>query len=289
MAEKLLRKHTELGLPRAAAAVAALASLTYQPGGHPRPAQLRPAPSPSRPLSGRAAPRLTPIGPSQTGEAFPFSRLPQPLHSPKPDWLTTSPPCLLCQPRPSGHRSPFLRHPPPQQPAGSQAWASGRRWEGSGRDWRSPLPSRRWRRGLEGEAGLISLAPRCHGSGGGRREERKQTGGGCGTAAAATAAAAACSWPRLPGGGYWKRPRAAVVLCHIVSSPTHPSPLRCGGRADGESRAERRLPQPEPPGFRALRPEPRCGSRARRQRVRQAPGVGRGGGCPVTRPDIFVP
>lgn len=153
----------------------------------------------------------------------------------------------------------------------------------------APLPRSRWRRGLEGGAGLISLAPRCHGSGGGRREGRKRTGGGCGTAAAATAAAAACLWPRLPGGGYWKRPRAAVVLCHIVSSPTHPSPLRCGGRADGESRAERRLPQPALPGVRAPGPEPRRGSRARGQRVRQAPGVGRGGGCPVTRPDIFVP
>lgn len=125
------------------------------------------------------------------------------------------------------------------------------------------------------------------GEGGGRG--RKQAGGGCGAAAAATATAAAAArlLPRLPGGGCWNLPGAAVVLCHIVYSPTSPSPPRCGGRADGESGSERRPPEPAQRGIRAPCSGPQLRSRARRQRVRPGAGVGPGGGHPVTRPDIF--
>lgn len=116
------------------------------------------------------------------------------------------------------------------------------------------------------------MAPRCHGSGGkgGGRGRKPAGGGGCGTAAAGTAAAAACSWPRLPGGGCWKLPGAAAVLCHIVSSPSRPSPPRRGGRADGESQVERRPLRPAPPGVRAPRPGSRRSSRAQAARAASA-------------------
>lgn len=129
----------------------------------------------------------------------------------------------------------------------------------------------------------MAAGGRAGGEGGSQREG---AGGGCGTAAAGTAAAAAaaCSWRRLPGGGCWKLPGAAAVLCHIVSSPSRPLPPRRGGRADGESRVERRPLRPAPPGVHAPRPGSRrsswapaaraasAGRGARRRLSRDAPG-----------------
>jgi hypothetical protein len=74
-------------------------------------------------------------------------------------------------------------------------------------------------------------------------------------------------FPEAATGSRREQLRCSAIL-YLPPTPArflHPC---CGGRADGESRVERR------------------GSRARRLR---ALGVGRGGGCPVTRPDIFVP
>lgn len=78
----------------------------------------------------------------------------------------------------------------------------------------------------------------------------------------------------LPARGWVSRRRllgaagAAAVLCHIVSGPARPPPP-----------FSRRLELMVSSRGRA--------ARARRQRVRPAQGVGRGGGCPVTRRDIF--
>lgn len=123
--------------------------------------------------------------------------------------------------------------------------------------------------GTEGGAGLSALAPRCHGSGAGRRGGSERASGREGDVVLLRPP------PQLPllARGWVSRRRllgasgAAAVLCHIVSGPARPSPSPRGGCADGESR----------------------GRVARRQRVRPALGVGRGGGCPVTRRDISVP
>lgn len=76
-------------------------------------------------------------------------------------------PSVRAPPFRTPHLPPF---PLPPAVLGSQPVPDrpfGRKWEGTGRDWWNPLPRGRWRRGPEGGAGLISLAPRCHSSGGG--------------------------------------------------------------------------------------------------------------------------
>lgn len=93
---------------------------------------------------------------------------------------------------------------------------------------------------------------------------------GCGAAAAATAAAAACSRLGVPEAAAGSRGSSCGALPYCV----WPGPTR-----------------PPPPFTRRLELTVSSRSRvarARRQRVRPAAqGVGRGGGCPVTRRDIF--
>lgn len=164
------------------------------------------------------------------------------------------PPCprLAFRARPAlPHATSPTPHPPSGQPGGAAT---------------APVGG-----GTEGGAGPSALAPCCHGSGAGRRGGSERGSGRAGDVVLRR------SPPQLPlpARGWVSRRRrlgatgAAAVLCHIVSGPARPGlrlPLR-GGGADGES----------------------PGRAARRQRVRPALGVGRGGGRPVTRRDIFVP
>lgn len=260
-------------------------SRSDRPGQPPSPPLPSPRPAPPRASSASQRPRRAPPHAYRSfpgREAFPFSRLPQLLLSPKPA------PAHHVSALPSVRAPPFRtpRLPtsptrPPGPPPGPSP-ALQLRWAGTGRGGPSAPPERLREAGTQGGRGGANLLgatlPWQRGEGRGEREEASGRGG-CGTAAAGTAAAAACSWPRLPGGGCWKLPGAAAVLCHIVSSPSRPLPPRRGGRADGESQVERRPLRPGPPGVRAP---------GHQQRVRPAPGVRPGGGCPVTRPDIFV-
>lgn len=93
---------------------------------------------------------------------------------------------------------------------------------------------------------------------------------GCGAAAAATAAAAACSRLGVPEAAAGSRGSSCGALPYCVwpgpALPPPPFSRRLELMVSSRGRA----------------------ARARRQRVRPAAqGVGRGGGCPVTRRDIF--
>lgn len=195
-------------------------------------------------------------------------------------------------------RAPPFRtpHPPPSFPTGRSGQppgpgpgplvGGGRGREGAGP---APLPRGRGRQGREGGAGLISLAPRCHGSGGGGRrvrEEARRRGMWCcrGRHRSCRCLLVAASSQRrlLEAAG------SSCSLCHIVSSPSRPRlPAAAAELTVSAEQIHALHSRRCPPS--ALRPCRRLRSRA--WRAARAAGAGRGARRRLSRdaPGHFCP
>lgn len=153
--------------------VAAVQALTGVTVGRARTATLaRSAPAPSPPVSSRAAPRCTPIGPSQDRRGL--SIFPPSSSPPQPETRTGSPshrPTFRASPAlPDTASPPFLPNRSFWAASGSRARPFGRRWKGTGRGGPGTPPERSREAGTRGRGGANLLGAALPWQRGGRAE-----------------------------------------------------------------------------------------------------------------------
>lgn len=272
--------------------VAAVQALTGVTVGRARTATLaRSAPAPSPPVSSRAAPRCTPIGPSQDRRGL--SIFPPSSSPPQPETRTGSPshrPTFRASPAlPDTASPPFLPNRSFWAASGSRARPFGRRWKGTGRGGPGTPPERSREAGTRGRGGanlLGAALPWQRGGGRRVREEARRRGMWCcrGRHRSCRCLLVAASSQRrlLEAAG------SSCSLCHIVSSPSRPRlPAAAAELTVSPEQIHALHSRRCPPS--ALRPCRRLRSRA--WRAARAAGAGRGARRRLSRdaPGHFCP